>query len=50
MAATEDDPFGNFNFHVEIGNASELKAVFNEVSGLKGDVEEYLKRHGFIRR
>lgn len=48
MAATEDDPFGNFNFHVEIDNASGIKAVFNEVSGLKGDVEEFEIKEGGV--
>jgi phage tail-like protein len=48
MAAENDDPFGSFNFHVEIDGESGIKAYFNEVSGLKGDVEELEIKEGGV--
>ncbi len=35
------DPFSGFNFLVEIDKTSGIKGMFREVSGLKGDVEEF---------
>lgn len=49
MVAEYDDPFGSFNFHVEIdGEDESFAAHFNEVSGLKGDVEEFEIKEGGV--
>jgi len=40
------DPLGGFNFYVEIGDAGDIKGRFTEVSGLKGDVEEFEIKEG----
>jgi len=42
----KDDPFGAYNFWVEVNGMSGIKARFSEVSGLKGDVEEYEIKEG----
>ena len=43
-----DDPFGSFNFHVEIDGEDNIAAYFNEVSGLKGQVEEFEIKEGGV--
>jgi phage tail-like protein len=40
-----DDPYAGFNFLVEAGDAG-IKGMFTEVSGLKGDVEEFEIKEG----
>ena len=40
------DPYGSFNFHVEIDGAGDIKAQFSEVSGIKGDVEVFEVKEG----
>ncbi|MCO4769192.1 MAG: phage tail protein [Deltaproteobacteria bacterium] len=47
MASDYDDPFGNFNFHVELGDDG-VKALFNEIGGIKGDVEEFEIKEGGV--
>jgi len=48
MSDNTDDPYGSFNFHVEIDGESGIEALFNEVSGLKGDVEEFEIKEGGV--
>ena len=45
---TVDDPYGSFNFYVEIDDADGIKALFQEVSGLKGDVEVFEIKEGGV--
>ncbi len=41
------DPYGGFNFHVEFEKTNDgIKASFSEISGLKGDVEEFEVKEG----
>ena len=41
-----DDPLGAYNFWVEVDGMDGIKARFSDVSGLKGDVEEYEIKEG----
>ena len=43
-----DDPWGGFNFHVEISGEHGIKARFAEASGLKGDVGEFEIKEGGV--
>ncbi len=40
------DPIGGFNFYVEVDGAGDIRARFTEVSGLKGEVEEFEIKEG----
>ncbi len=46
--SSQDDPYGSFNFHVEIDGVSKIEALFQEVSGIKGDVEEFEIKEGGV--
>ena len=48
MAVERDDPYGNFNFLVDIGagDAGSVKAGFQEVSGLNVEVTQAEYRNG----
>ena len=41
-----DDPYGAYNFWVEVDGMDGIKARFSEVSGLKGEVEEFEIKEG----
>jgi phage tail-like protein len=40
------DPIGGFNFYVEVDGAGDIRGRFTEVSGLKGEVEEFEIKEG----
>lgn len=40
------DPYASFNFYVSIDGGGEIKGRFTEVSGLKGEVEEFEIKEG----
>ncbi len=46
ISAHGADPFGSFNFYVEVDGGGDIKGRFSEVSGLKGDVEEFEIKEG----
>lgn len=40
------DPFGGYNFFVEVAGMDGIKARFSEVNGLKGEIEEFEIKEG----
>jgi phage tail-like protein len=46
ITAHGKDPLASFNFWVEVDGGGEIKGRFTEVSGLKGDAEEFEIKEG----
>lgn len=42
----QEDPLAGYNFLVEVDGEDSVKALFTEVSGLKGEAEEYEIKEG----